>query len=131
MTYEEILTKAREAADAAYEAAIGTVAPMIVYTAKTPFDKTPDVTKPVYRVDGGVCGFAWLHFPKANAKFVNFLKKQGIGDRDYPKGYSVSSYEMCSKDRGQSMAYKEAAMRAAAKVMVENGIEVIMRSRID
>ena len=81
----------------------------------------------VYRVAGGVCGFAWVNIRPARGKFVTYLKKNNIGYRDsYRGGYSIPCYE-----GNQSMELKEAYTAAFADVLYENGLNVYTSSRMD
>lgn len=101
--------------------------PMMVGTAKSLFDNSIDESKPVYRVNSGVCGFAWVSIRPARGKLVNWLKKNGIGRKNnYEGGYQISVFEF-----GQSMEQKEAYARAFAKVLRENGIDAYAGSRMD
>jgi hypothetical protein len=101
--------------------------PMMVGTAKSLFDNSIDDSKPVYRVNSGVCGFAWVSIRPARGKLVNWLKKNGIGRKNnYEGGYQISVFEF-----GQSMEQKEAYARAFAKVLRENGIDAYAGSRMD
>jgi hypothetical protein len=81
----------------------------------------------VYRVAGGVCGFAYVHIKPARGKFVTYLKKNGIGYRDsYHGGYSVPCHEGV-----QSMELKQAYTRAFANVLKEQSMNVYTSSRMD
>ena len=40
------------------------------------------------------CGFASVSIHPAKGKFVNFLKKQEIGDKGYRGGYRISYYDI-------------------------------------
>ena len=100
--------------------------PMIVGTPTTPFGNTIDRTKKVYKVDGGVCGFAWVHFA-GNMPFGRWAKKNGLASKDWPKGLCVWVREF-----GQSMTRKEAYAGAFAKILRDEGnIEAYSRSRMD
>lgn len=91
-----------------------------------------------YQVDGGVCGFAWIHFKlnnKETRKFINELKKKGIaGDvnsfRDISKSITGGYTWWCPLPT-QSMAIKEAYMKAACEVLRKEGINCRAESRID
>lgn len=80
---------------------------------------------PVYRVDEGMCGFAWVSF-KGNTAFGRQMKRLGIASRDYPTGLCVWVGEF-----GQSIERKEAYARAYAEVLRKHGIEAYANSRLD
>jgi hypothetical protein len=125
MSVEALYTTAHNAGMAAGMNHVPT--PMMVGTAKSLFDNSIDESKPVYRVNSGVCGFAWVSIRPARGKLVNWLKKNGIGRKNnYEGGYQVSVFEF-----GQSMEQKEAYARAFAKVLRENGIDAYAGSRMD
>lgn len=78
-------------------------------------------------VEDGVCGFAWINIKPARGKFVNYLKKIGMGRSDsYYGGYTVWVTEY-----GQSMERKEAYARAFAKVLQDYGMKAYGMSRMD
>jgi hypothetical protein len=100
--------------------------PMIVGEAKSLFSNEIDYSKQTHYVSDGVCGFGWVHIPKANNRFVNWLKKQKIGGPGHPKGWRISCYEF-----NQSMQRKEAYCSAYAKVLREGGIDCYPDSIMD
>jgi hypothetical protein len=79
-----------------------------------------------YFVADGVCGFAWVNVQKGQQKFVNFLKKQGLGHKAYYGGWDVPCHEF-----GQSMQRKEAYCAAYAQVLRDGGIKAYAQSRMD
>ena len=100
--------------------------PMIVGTPTTPLGNDIDTTKKVYKVDGGVCGFAWVHFA-GNTSFGRWAKKKGLARKDWPNGLAISCHEF-----GQSMTKKSAYARAFAKILRDEGnIKAYAMSRID
>lgn len=118
MNFEEIFAKACAAAEKAY-----------LDAAPRPMGVVQN-GKVVEIVDDGMCGFAWVNLP-GRSKFVNFLKSKGLGDKGYPKGYEISSYEIISIDRGQSYERKRQGVRAFVQVLRENGIEATPVARLD
>ena len=101
--------------------------PMIVGTPTTPLGNDIDYEKDVHYVSDGPCGFAWINIKPARGKFVNWLKKAGIGRTDsYYGGYTVWVSEF-----GQSVTRKENYARAFAKVLGDNGITAYNMSRLD
>lgn len=76
------------------------------------------------------CGFAWVRVAPATQPFGRFLKKAGIVDgTSYGGGYIVR--EACGDTRTQKMLVKEAGAYAYAKVLIQNGVECTVESRID
>lgn len=97
--------------------------PMVVFT---PDGKgNIDYTKPVYHVDDGACGFAWVNF-KGNTKFGKWMKAAGKARSAYPTGLCVWVSEF-----GQSVERKEAYAAAYAKVLKSYGIDCYSASRLD
>lgn len=133
----DLYVKACEAAEAAVAKTVPT--PMYVGTPKNMMgslmggdDGGFDPAKPVYRVNSGVCGFAWIKIRPANGAFVNMLKKRDVGRKGYNGGYDVSSWEFAASIRSsQSLELAEAAVRAAAGVLREAGVECYVQSRMD
>ena len=78
------------------------------------------------------CGFAWITIKPARGPFVKYLKDNGIGSRG---GYGGGGYGIWYSDvhsvNTQSMSVHEAAVDAAVKVLIENGIEASWNSRLD
>lgn len=79
------------------------------------------------------CGFASFIIRPARGKFVTYLKKAGIGGKNWNGGYRISSYDLCEQTAQwcQSMYVKEAGVRAAAKVFAKYGITGSAESRMD
>lgn len=79
------------------------------------------------------CGFASYIIRPARGKFVTYLKKAGIGSKNYSGGYRLSSYDLCeqSRDWCQSMNVKEDALRAAYLVFAKHGIGGNVEARMD
>ena len=103
-----------------------TVVPMTVGTPINPFSTTIDKSRPVYNVEGGVCGFAEIIIRPARGKFVSWLKKNGIGRSRYGGGYTINVFEF-----GQSMQRKEEYAYAFSAVLREHGIHAYGSSRMD
>lgn len=115
-------------ADEAGKAAVAKaqIVPMFVGNAVGLSDKL-DETKPVYYVEDGVCGFAWVNVKPGNSAFAKWLKAQGIARTDdYYKGVSI-----WIRGYGQSMQKKEAYAQAMAKVFSDAGITAYAMSRMD
>ena len=82
-------------------------------------------------VDGYPCGFAWVNIKPARGPFIKFLKEKNIGRKDsYYGGYTLSSYD-CSNFNGQNMDVKEDGCRAFRNVLIQNGVEANVYTRID
>ena len=100
--------------------------PMYVGSPTTPLGNDIDPYKKVYKVDGGVCGFAWVHFA-GNTPWGRWTKKNGLASKDYPNGLCV-----WVKDFGQSMTKKMAYANAFANVLNKEGIiDAYANSRMD
>ncbi|MBA87721.1 MAG: hypothetical protein CMB16_00440 [Euryarchaeota archaeon] len=101
--------------------------PMVVGSPTTPLGDDIDPKKPMYFVNDGVCGFAWVNIKPARGKFITWLKSMGIGRKDsYYGGYTiwVSGF-------GQSYERKNAYANAFAKVLNDNGIKAYAMGRLD
>jgi hypothetical protein len=129
---DALITRATEAATKAYAETIPT--PMIVGTPKNMMaslmggdDGGFDESQPVYQVDGGICGSAYVLIQPANSRMANHLRKRGMGSND--------SYHRCLRigaDRfiadgearwSQSVTRTSAAANAAAAILREAGIK--------
>jgi hypothetical protein len=100
--------------------------PMYVVEHENPLDDNSPIKTAYPPVMGGVCGFAWVHFPRGNSRFVNFLKKKNLGHSGYPKGY-----DYWISDFGQSMEKKLKYAAAFSKVLNDAGIVCYAESRLD
>ena len=103
------------------------VVPMIVGTPITPFGSDIDYTKKTYFVEGGVCGFAWVHIDPARGAFVNWCKANKRGGKSYYGGYDLRE----DGGYGQSLQRKEAFCGAFAEVLRKYGINAYAQSRMD
>jgi hypothetical protein len=126
-SFARVWKEAREEAQRACESAQPT--PMVVYETVGLSDIPKEGGK-AWEVSEGLCGFAWLWFPKANTSFVRWLAKEGIGSKNYGGGWKVSSYEL-TLYRGQSVERKEASMSRASEVLRSAGISCYAESRLD
>ena len=88
-----------------------------------------DKEEPMY------CGFANVSIHPARGKFVNFMKKAGVGDNGYRGGYRISYYDIMPQDHRwrhtQSMSIKEIACDAFANELEKYGMKVYSESRAD
>lgn len=107
--------------------------PMVVYSPKDPLGsllgepEEIDPAKPVYYVDEGVCGFAWVNVKPGTSRFARWLKSHGHARSDsYYGGVTLWVH-----DYGQSMARKAAYAEAFAAVLVEHGVKAYADSRMD
>jgi hypothetical protein len=120
--------RAWEAAAKAADAAIP--APMMVYTPRDPVasllgqdDGGVDPNEPIYRVNEGACGMAWVTIHPGNCSFARHLKLRASyygGAEVYRPGFN-----------GQSLERGQAAARAYADVLNEAGITAYSHSRMD
>ena len=80
------------------------------------------------------CGFGHVNIRPARGKFVNFLKKIGIGDAGYNGGYNVSYYDIMDDhplSSTQSLDLKEICCDAFAHVLQTYGIDAWGVGRAD
>ena len=80
------------------------------------------------------CGFGHVNIRPARGKFVNFLKKVGIGDAGYNGGYNVSYYDIMDDHPlscTQSLDLKETCVDAFAHVLQKYGIDAWGVGRAD
>lgn len=124
-----LLARAGEAGETAFRAAIPE--PMIVYTPADPVgsllggdDGGPDPNEPVYQVNEGVCGTAWVNIKPGGSRFARWLIKEGYARPDsYRGGASLSLYRVCGDRGSQSLTRWSAAAREIARVLREAGID--------
>lgn len=126
-TYESVWREAR--IGASHACRVAEPQAVVVYEAAGLSD-LPKVGGKSWEVAEGLCGFAWIHFPKANTSFVRWLAKQGLGRKSYYGGWDVQDYVLTGY-QGQSVERKEAACRAAVGVLRGAGIECRVESRLD
>ncbi len=79
-----------------------------------------------YFVPDGVCGFASVVVKPGTSSFARYLVKNELARKNYYGGVAVSIREF-----NQSLARKEAAAEAMAKVFSEAGIRAYVDSRMD
>jgi len=81
------------------------------------------------------CGFANVSIHPARGRFVNILKKAGIGDKGYRGGYRISYYDIMPQDHRwrhcQSLDIKEIACEAFRDELRKYGLTVYAESRAD
>lgn len=88
--------------------------PMIVGSPSTPLGNDVDPKQKTYFIEGGVCGFAWVHIDPARGAFVNWCKEN---TRHSGKGYYGGFDIHEDGGYGQSMQRKEEFCRAFAEVL--------------
>mgnify|MGYP001268878037 CR=1 FL=1 len=120
--FNELIMAAQTAGLAAGNAAHCTA--MAVGTA-IGLSNTIDESKPVYVLNDGVCGFAWVSF-KGNTPFGRYMKKVGQARKAYGGGLQVWVGAF-----GQSMTRKEAYASAYAATLRAAGIDAYSDSRMD
>ena len=74
------------------------------------------------------CGFAWVDLPSARTPFVTWCKKNNVGRKHWPKGWSIWNP---AGNFTQSMDIKEAGAHAFAQVLNKHGIQCYTGSRAD
>ena len=81
------------------------------------------------------CGFANVSIHPAKGRFVNLLKKAGIGDKGYRGRYRISYYDIMPQDHRwrhcQSLDIKEIACEAFRDELRKYGLTVYAESRAD
>ena len=79
------------------------------------------------------CGFANVSIHPAKGRFVNILKKAGIGDKGFRGGYRISYYDIMPQDHRyrhtQSLDIKEVATEAFRDELRKYGMTVYADSR--
>ena len=97
----------------------------------TPTPMTLSEHSPIF---AGLCGFAWVTVPDARRGMAKWLKDNGIGRKNYKSGWDVPARPVPNKDSHwdwQSIEPKKAYAEAFGKVLVDNGIECKVESRLD
>jgi len=74
------------------------------------------------------CGFAWVEIPDGRSALVREMKRLGIGQKHWRKGWMVWGP---GKHGGQSMDIHEAGASAFAKVLQDAGFNAYSASRAD
>ena len=131
MFEEEVWKEATEAAIAAHDACVPT--PMIVGQALGLFGSEIVPGTEEFVADG-VCGFSWIRIKPARGPLVKWLKREGKGDRGVYGGWTLSPSDFDRYlGRTQSMLRKEAAVRAACKVLKTYypGSKIWVETRLD
>ena len=81
------------------------------------------------------CGFANVSIHPAKGRFVNILKKAGIGSNGYRGGWRISYYDVMPQDHEyrhtQSMSIQEEACEAFRDELRKYGLTVYAESRAD
>lgn len=114
MEMKEMFEKAHAVGMDALQKKIPT--PMIVAQHANCMDDSSPVTKSWF-VDGGVCGFAWVHISPARGPFVKWCKDNGIGHKSYYGGFDISV-----REGGQSLERKLAYAEAFATALRAFGV---------
>jgi hypothetical protein len=130
---EKIAAESRErkARYVQYEAAVATAheAGLIASKLATP---TPMVVEDRrsgqrWHVEGGACGFAWVHIPDGKSSFARWCVKSQIGHKSYRGGVDISA-----RTGDQSMQRNEAyAVAYAQSLRTTLCVEAHADSRID
>ena len=98
---------------------------MVVYTPKNVMGSllggddggAPNPTQPIYQVNEGVCGVAWVNIKPGTSRFARWLIKEGYGRSDsYRGGVNLRLWNVCGSRYSQSLTRWEAATRAVAEV---------------
>ena len=127
--YAQFARIVADADDAGMQAAKNcTPRPMTVYTPQFGSNAV-DTSKPVYFVEDGACGFAWVTLTKGGSSFARWAKEHA----GFRKGYN--GVQLWVSDFNQSVARKEAYANAYAGVLNQykdlTGTEAYAGSRLD
>ncbi len=111
------------------------IIPMIVQKHANPIDDNSPVTQE-WLVEGGVCGFASIHFKantSENKKFLANLKKAGLAgeNEEWQKDTYRGGYYKWISEFGQSMQRKEAYAYAFKNVLEKYSITAYVHSKMD
>ena len=123
-SYEALVKSAVAAGEAALSKVIPV--PMVVGSSKSLFGNDVDPSKPMYFVEGGVCGFASVRVKPGNCGVAKYLKSSGMGRSSSYGGVLVSVWA-----GGQSLERKEAYGSAFAEVLRNAGVNAYCESRMD
>lgn len=122
---KNLYDKAHTAGMKALHSAVPT--PMVVGEETFPFSGEIDLTKRLYHLPEGPCGFAWINIKPGNSRFARFLKENELARPDsYYGGVTV-----WVRYGDQSIELKEAYAGAFAKVLQEAGVRAYAQSRLD
>jgi hypothetical protein len=91
----------------------------------TPMVVRNNQTGQQWKIDEGMCGFAWIEFA-GNTAFGRWAKKAGIARKHYPKGLSI-----WVQVGGQSYELKSAYAQAFSAVLQQAGVNAHAGSRLD
>lgn len=100
--------------------------PMAVGSETSPFSGKLDTSKPVEIVEGGACGFASIIIANGRCSFARWVTKNKIGGKHYYGGTEIPA-----RVGGQSLERKEAYVSGFCEVLLKNGIDCYMHSRLD
>lgn len=81
----------------------------------------------VYKVNDGLCGFAWVNLKPANSAFAKWLRAEGLAE----KRYGGPGINMWIGAYNQSYEKKRTYAAAFANVLREAGIHAWSESRLD
>ena len=120
-----LIAKAEAAAAEAFEAARPT--PMMVGTPRDMMGSLMggdgggfDTDQPIYRIEGGVCGFAWVNLRDGRTSFARQAKKLAGARKSYYGGLDIRPQAM---GFSQSYERKMAACQAYAEILREGGVK--------
>lgn len=100
--------------------------PMFVTQHSNPLDDNSPIQQS-WKVEGGVCGFAWVNIRPATSRFARWAKKRDIGHTDsYYGGLSI-----WISAHGQSMERKLAHAERTASILRMAGLNARAYSRMD
>lgn len=97
----------------------------------TPIPMTLSEYSPIF---AGLCGFACVTVLDARRGMAKWLKDNGIGMKNYKSGWDVPARPVPNQDDHwdlQSIEPKKAYAEAFGKVLLKNGIECKVESRLD
>jgi hypothetical protein len=80
-----------------------------------------------YKIDDGLCGFAWIIVKPANCAFAKWLRKEGLAE----KRYNEPGVSIWVGDYNQSHAKKREYAKVFAETLQQEGINASFGSRLD
>lgn len=133
--HEALYAQAVAAGQAAAESVVPT--PMLVVEREHPLgdilglSDEDNPVKQAWRVNSGVCGFAWTEVHPGNCSFALWAVKAGKARKAYQGGVQFSARPQVAGSMVQSLEINEAYAQAFAGVLKDAGLRAYATSRMD